>query len=57
MTREKDKESHQPQEEPSFVNMRWQTFSKETVEKCNGNESSVQDSSCRGCSGCGCGGE
>ncbi|MHC4259136.1 MAG: hypothetical protein ACYSTF_01805 [Planctomycetota bacterium] len=58
MTREKDKESGQTRKEPAFVNMRWRTFPKETVEKLKGDKASVEDSSCGGYStdrGCGCG--
>ncbi len=58
MTREKDKESRQTRKEPAFVNMRWCTFPKETVEKFNGDKPSVQGNSCSGYStdrGCGCG--
>lgn len=60
MTREKGKESRQTRKGPAFVNMRWRTFPKETVEKLNADKSSVQGSSRseystdRGC-GCGCG--
>ncbi len=59
ITMEKGKEPRQNYKQPAFVNLRWHTFTKETVEKFNGDKSSVQGSSCSGYStdrGCGCGG-